>query len=121
VALSVASGTKVDKADAGDWLEQKLAERPQAGLTVVFHSVFLQYPPASTRRRISEQIEAAGRLASRGQPLAWLSLEPGDLFADDAMANVNPNLMVTRLQTWPGRQIDHFLTTDGHVTRVHSL
>lgn len=121
MALAVASGTQVDKADAGNWLEKKLAERPQAGLTVVFHSVFLQYPPASTRRRISEQIEAAGHLASKQQPFAWLSLEPRDLFADHAMANVNPNLMVTRLQTWPGGQIDHFLTTDGHATRVHSL
>jgi hypothetical protein len=121
VALATASGTRVDRADAADWLEKKLAVRPQTGLTVIYHSVFLQYPPAPTRQRIIDLIEAAGRLASQEQPLAWLSLEPKDLFADDAIAHVNPNLMVTRLQTWPGGQVDHFLTTDGHVTRVHSL
>lgn len=121
VALAAASGTRVDAADAADWLEKKLALRPQTGLTVIYHSVFLQYPPAPTRQRIIDLIEAAGRLASQEQPLAWLSLEPKDLFADDPIAHVNPNLMVTRLQTWPDGQIDHFLTTDGHVTRVHSL
>jgi hypothetical protein len=121
MALAVATGTQVDKSDAGEWLETQLAARPQHGLTVVFHSVFLQYPPAETRQRIIRLVEAEGQAASAERPLAWLSLEPRDLFADEAVAKVNPNLMVTRLQTWPGGDIHHLLTTDGHVTRVHAL
>jgi hypothetical protein len=121
IALALSNGTKVDKGDAADWLEGRLAARPEHGLTVVYHSVFLQYPPASTLDRIVRLIEAAGAQASAERPLAWLCLEPRDLFNDPGLANVNPNLMVTRLKTWPDGAVQNILTTDGHVTRVQLL
>lgn len=121
IALAVAAGTQVDKADAADWLEARLTARPAEGLTVVYHSVFLQYPPAEARARIVRRIEDAGAASSTSRPLAWLCLEPRNLFDDPTLANVNPNLMVTRLKTWPGGDLRNFLITDGHVTRVSGL
>ncbi len=121
IGLAREAGTRVDQADAADWLAARLACRPADGLTVVFHSVFLQYPPPPTREAILQMIRSAGATATANRPLAWLSLEPRNLFDDPDLAGINPNLMIARLETWPGGTVRNFLTTDGHVTRVHLL
>ena len=121
ISLAVASGTRVEKADAADWLKVKLEARPQTGLTVVYHSVFLQYPPANVRTRIVDLITSAGESANPDRPLAWLSMEPRYLFYRPNLDNVNPNLMITQLRMWPEGGDHTFLTTDGHVTRVQTL
>jgi len=80
----------VERADAADWVEQRLAE-PRGGVaTVVFHSVVWGYLPDAAKERIRSAIESAGAEASRGQPLAWLRMEAG---ADQA------DLTLT---LWPG-------------------
>lgn len=113
MALAVEMGIKVDQADASDWLEKKLAARPSRGTTVIFHSVFLHYPPRQVRDRIIQLIEQAGMAATDQAPLAWLCMEAESVFAD-----VNPKLgrFQVRLQTWPdgGHQVLGY--TDGHVT-----
>ena len=60
VALALANRTKVERADAAIWLKQKLDARVADAATVVYHSVFLQYPPREARQAIADAIAAAG-------------------------------------------------------------
>lgn len=91
-ALAVACQlpAEVERADAGSWLGERLAQPRRGAVTVVFHSVFMQYVEEPARRRIAAQIERASRLASAEAPLAWLRLEPG------------VTRFEVRLTTWPG-------------------
>ena len=67
----------VDRADAADWVEARLAEPRGGTATVVFHSVFWGYLPEDAQHRIASAIAAAGAEASAGSPLAWLRMETG--------------------------------------------
>jgi D-aspartate ligase len=82
----------VEKADACDWLEETLAEPAADVATVVFHSLFIHFLDEERRARFEALLEAAGRRASKGAPLAWLSLEWGS-------GGGKPELGLT---TWPG-------------------
>ncbi|MDQ3648163.1 MAG: DUF2332 domain-containing protein [Actinomycetota bacterium] len=80
----------VDRADAPEWLEAKLAERTPGVATVVFQSVLWQYLDGPRRERVRSLLDTAGGKASAVSPLAWLRMEPpGEL------ASVT-------LTTWPG-------------------
>jgi len=118
IALAVSAGVVVEKADAADWLAARLAARAQTGLTVVYHSVFLQYPPAEVRRALVEMLEAAGAEATPARPLAWLCFEPASLLRDPDQAGITPSDFITWLKTWPGSNIRRFLRSDGHVTQI---
>lgn len=74
--LAVASGVTVERACAADWVGARLAPGLAAGLTVVYHSVFLQYPPKPVRDAIRVAIEAAGERADVDHQLAWVRFEP---------------------------------------------
>lgn len=113
VDLALASGVDVERADAADWLESRLAERKSAGLTVVYHSVFLQYPPRDARARIVRAIEEAGARATPSAPLAWLRLEPEALFGPP-----RSNRFLIDVVTWPGGARELLAETDGHVRFV---
>lgn len=113
MALALETGVQVEQADAADWIERKLTDRPATGTTVVFHSVFLHYPPSEVRERIRWAIEAAGDRATEQAPLAWLCMEPDSVFVQD---NPKLGLFQVRLQTWPGGQVQVLGYTDGHVT-----
>jgi hypothetical protein len=71
-SLSVA----VEKADAAEWIAARLGSGLPQGLTVVYHSVFLQYPPRPVRDAISAAIEAAGARATSDRQLTWVRFEP---------------------------------------------
>jgi hypothetical protein len=73
--IAAASGSKVEKADAAVWVADHLGA-PKAGTTVVYHSVFYQYPPRETRHAIREAIETAGTRATAERQLAWVRFEP---------------------------------------------
>jgi len=118
IALANETSIAVDTADAADWLRAKLAARPATDLTVIYHSVFLQYPPAEVRRALLAMMEAAGAEATPGRPLAWLCFEPGAFFQGPDQTGINPNDFVTYLQTWPGGEAQRLLRSDGHVTKV---
>jgi hypothetical protein len=75
IALTRASGVRVERADAGGWLEQRMREPAPDCTTVMVHSVVWQYLPAATRQHISAQLEAVGARATARNPLAWLSIE----------------------------------------------
>jgi hypothetical protein len=118
IALAIETGVKVDRADAADWLAIKLAARPATGLTVIYHSVFLQYPPADVRRALLAMTETAGTEATAQRPLAWLCFEPGAFFQGPGQTGIDPNDFVTYLKVWPGGREQRLLRSDGHVTRV---
>ena len=91
-ALAVASTRPpvVERADAVDWLTEKLAQPVGGCTTVVVHSIVFQYLPDDSKRRFVEVAEAAGGAATAEAPVAWLRMEPGGDQAE------------VRLTTWPG-------------------
>lgn len=114
IHLAQATGTTVEKADALAWLKEKLASRPKTGVTVIYHSVFLIYPPRDVIAAIMDTIRAAGADATEQAPLAWLSYESEALFNGDTQS---PK-MRARLETWPGGAVETYAESDGHVTYV---
>ena len=74
--LAHKSGLKVEKADAAGWIEQKLSGDLPQGTTVIYHSVFFQYPPKDVRQAIGDAIEKAGNRVSGERRLAWVRFEP---------------------------------------------
>lgn len=82
----------VDRADAADWLDSRLARRWPGHLHLIFHTIAWQYFPPATQARARARIEAAGDRATEKAPLAWLAME-----ADGA----RPGAAIT-LRLWPG-------------------
>jgi hypothetical protein len=80
----------VDKADAADWLEDRLARERGGMATVVYHSVFWGYLTDEARERIADAMGEAGARATDAEPLAWLRMETG------------ANQTDVTLTTWPG-------------------
>lgn len=92
IALAQANPPPIAKADAADWLEDRLAQPQLPGVTrVVYHSIVLQYVAPESRARITAAMERAGASATEGRPLAWLSYE---------FASVAPTAEL-RLTLWP--------------------
>ncbi|MCG8591340.1 MAG: DUF2332 domain-containing protein [Proteobacteria bacterium] len=105
---------RVDHASAAEWLAAELSAPPPGVCTVVYHSSVWNYLPPEEQDRVRGHLEAAGRAASAGQPLAWLRHEDtGELGAVEI-----------RLQLWPdgeerllglghphGRRVEWYETT----------
>lgn len=107
-AVAIANDVQVERADAADWLEARLPRRSPDALTIVYHSVFYQYPPRNTRERIARALEQAGE--SSTAPLAWLRLEP-----EGALGGPRDSIrFLVDLVTWPGGERRTLATTDGH-------
>ena len=51
----------VDRAFAGDWLAERLAEPAEGRATVVFHSIVMQYLPEAERARVEALPARGGR------------------------------------------------------------
>ena len=117
IRLGIQTGVKVEEADAEEWLAGKLAMRASTGLTVIFHSIFLIYPPREQIIRIMKLIRQAGGAATEKAPLAWLCYESESLFGGDKSS---PR-MRTRLQVWPEGDTRFLTESDGHITYVKSL
>ena len=92
IATAVENPPLVERADAADWLERRLAEPRPGRATVIVHSIVWQYLGESEKRRIAGAIARCGAAATASAPLAWLRLEP-EPGAD------GPAL---RLTFWPG-------------------
>ncbi len=90
-AIAALTGT-VDKADAIDWLEQRLHAAPDGQIHLIYHTVAWQYFPSEAQARGTRLIEAAGARATETQPLAWLAMEND---GDKTGAAVT-------LRLWPG-------------------
>jgi hypothetical protein len=92
---------RVDRADADEWVADRLALPLPGVATVVVHSIVLQYLSRDQRARFREAIAAAGERATGGAPLAWLRMEPGGDRAE------------VRLTTWPHGE-ERVLATAGY-------
>jgi hypothetical protein len=94
-AIALASEKRPDvvKADALDWVVERLAVPQEAGVTRIFHhSIVWQYIPEDRRRAISAAIKVAGEKATPECPLAWVMLETNrETFAHEL-----------RIRYWPG-------------------
>jgi hypothetical protein len=97
-------GTRIEQADAADWVEARLKLRPAGLATVLFHSVVWQYLPAPTQGRIVAALERAGADASPDTPLAWLRMEP----------SLNGSDAELRLTIWPGARERLLADADFH-------
>jgi hypothetical protein len=98
VRRAMAAGiAPVDRGDAVDWLEGRLARPRPGGAHLICHTVAWQYFPADRQARGRRIIEAAGAAATDGAPLAWFGME-----ADEV-----PGSAALTLRLWPG---DHRLS-----------
>jgi hypothetical protein len=114
VELARQSHVKVERADAAMWLKQKLGARARDAATIVYHSIFLQYPSRETRAAIVGAIREAGEAATTDAPFAWVRLEP-EALTDGVRDSLR---MVVDLTTWPGGERRILAYTDGHVRSV---
>lgn len=81
---------QVDSAHAPEWLKTQLAEQRNGAVTVVYHTIVMQYLDRDARAEVDRLIREAGARATHDAPLARLSMEPGGDAAD------------VRLALWPG-------------------
>ncbi len=93
IAMLRAAPVRLERGDAADWLEARLAEPQPAGVTrVLMHSVVWQYLRPEAQQRIAGLMEAAGAAATIERPLGWVMMEPNrDLAAQEV-----------RVRGWPG-------------------
>jgi hypothetical protein len=96
--------SRVEQADAADWVEACLAARPAGLTTVLYHSIVWQYLPLGTQRRIEAALARAGEVARANTPLAWLRMEPAP---DGSQTEL-------RLTTWPGAREQLLAHADFH-------
>ena len=83
----------VDKADACDWLAERLATPRPGTIHLVTHTVAWQYFPQETRERCLGAMQAAGAKATADAPVARLSME-----GDEHKGQGAP----IELTIWPG-------------------
>ena len=107
-ALEVAQRmpVRVDRANAGEWLERELAPRPGV-TTVVWHSVVWQYLDDAERARVSGVLASVGAAATGDAPVAHLSLEPGGKLYTDKYA------FAVTLRIWPHAPEPRVVATAG--------
>lgn len=111
IEIARAHPPEVAAGDAADWIERMLAE-PQAKGTarIVMHSVFWQYLPVDTQKRIETAILKTGKDATPDCPLGWLSFEP------DPPA-ISP--MQLRLRLWPSGDALHLASCHPHGASIN--
>ncbi len=108
-----AHGIVLDRGDAADWVEARLAERQDRGvMRVLMHSVVWQYLPPATQIRIREAMAAAGARATPDRPFGWVMMEPNrDLHRHEI-----------RVRGWPSdRPMELVAFTHAHGAWVEGL
>lgn len=86
-------GIALEQSDAAPWVEARLAEPQEAGVTrVLMHSVVWQYLPEASAERIRIAMAVAGERATAERPLGWVAMEP-----DRALGE-----QVVSVKSWPG-------------------
>lgn len=99
LAAAAQSVFSVERADAANWLEKRLAVDGSTGRTrVVFHSAVWSYLSADTKERLKTAIRSAGASATSARPIAWLSIEPDGIDGSAAIrATIWPDGTTHRL------------------------
>jgi len=108
VAMALAAGTTVERADAAAWTRDRAA--PREGMTtVVYHSIFWQYLPVDTQAALRAALETHGAAAAPTAPLAWLRMEP---------VEGQPFPIELRLTLWPGGEDRRLAMVHAHGASV---
>lgn len=94
----------VERADAVQWLERRLAVPRPDVVHVVYHSICWQYVPKDAQTAGEALLRAAGARATERAPLAWLRFE------EDG-AGPGAGLWLT---TWPGGADQTLARADHH-------
>lgn len=89
--IAITKGIHVEKADAIDWLEQRLAVPRKDTVHVVYHSIAWQYFPADVQAKGRRLLNMAGSFATTDAPIAHLQME----------SDGNPDGAAITLQVWP--------------------
>lgn len=113
IAMVRAEGVDLERGDAADWVEARLAEPQAEGVTrVLMHSVVWQYLPDAAQRRIADAMLAAGERAAPERPLGWVMMEPNrDLHRHEV-----------RVRGWPGETpMELVALTHAHGAWVEAL
>ncbi len=111
VALARAVGTRVERADAAEWVPAQLARSAEGRATVLYHSIMWQYLASGAQERISRAVQEAGTRATATAPLAWLRFEP-------TTPDSKPELHLT---LWPGGHRHRLAVARAHGTAVEWL
>jgi hypothetical protein len=90
--LARLTGVRVERGDAVDWLETRLAVPMPGRLHLVYHTVAWQYFPPAIQAKGEALLQATGARATPHAPLAYLAME--------ADAQTRGAGLVLRL--WPG-------------------
>ena len=98
---------RVEKGDAINWLEARLASAPKGHMHIIQHTVAWQYFPVHAQRRGTALIEAAGARATPETPLAWMQMETDG----DTTGAIGAALT---LRLWPGDLTLHLGRADFH-------
>lgn len=111
--LALRRPVAIDEEVAETWLPRMLASRGRGAVTVVMHSVVMQYLSSRARRALISAMRSAERSATADAPVAWLRFEPGH------------KAFELRLSLWPrgvdaviavanphGRWVEWFIGTD---------
>jgi hypothetical protein len=93
--VAARSPVAVQRADASDFLRDRLAGPAQGAVTVVWHSVVRQYLSPAERDAVDTVLRDAGARASPGAPLVHVGLEPERVGEGDYSFRV-------RTTRWPG-------------------
>ena len=99
----------VDRDDAGEWAAKQLSTARPGVVTVLHHSIVLQYLDRKSFHRLRDALLSAGRAATAQAPIAWLRMEPAGAVAD------------IRLTMWPGGNEEVLGTSGYHGQDVHWL
>jgi len=110
-ALEVARAVPVtvERADAAEWLSDRLGQPATGMATVVFHSVAMFHATQEARNRILSTFQEAGARATADAPLAWLRMEGGYSYA---LLRLTPHEVW--LTTWPGGEERRLATAGAH-------
>lgn len=93
LALLKAHPPMLERGDAPDWVEARLAEPQPEGVTrVLMHSIVWTYIAPAGQARITAAMEAAAARATPERPLAWVQVE----------ADRNVHQHVLTIRSWPG-------------------
>jgi hypothetical protein len=90
------------------WVRERLAGELPPGTSVVYHSVFFQYPPLEVREAIASGIEEAGTRTRDDRRLAWVRFEPESVLSGDR----GSTRYVLNVVTWANGQRDEQTLAD---------
>lgn len=83
IDIAIAHPPRVDRAEAGQWLESFDASPQHDGqATVVYHSIVWQYMSPESRQDFLRQLDLLGETSSLARPVVWARMEPAGDTAD---------------------------------------